>query len=171
METEDISTVMLGDREIAWTFRAMRVFESKARGILKNMEIRPGTYHTGFILAKYLKISEILAAAVAASTGLSAVDGKKGEPSEVSQAIDKYLDEGGSLEELQRAIYMAYLEKNDPSSIPVWLEDVARNEEVLKINQQKAEAKLEIAKMELETDRMKIDEMKRTGSQSTESGM
>jgi hypothetical protein len=167
---EDINNIMIGDKEIKWTFGAMRTFEARARSILKKMDIRLDNYSTGAILTKYLKVSEILEAAVAASTGLSGVEGKKGEPSEASQAVDQYLGEGGALEELQKAVYMAYLEKNDPSFIPIWLENIARNEEAMKINQMKEEAKLEVARLELEADQQKIKELKLSGKQSIASG-
>lgn len=65
---------------------------------------------------------------------------------------------------------MAYLEKNDPSFISIWLENIARNEEAMKINQMKEEAKLEVARLELEADQQKIKELKLSGKQSIASG-
>lgn len=159
----------LGGKSMVWTFGAMKRFERDSKNVLKRMDIRPLHVHTGHILANFGRIAEVLEIAVAASTGLSAQDGKKGEPSEASQAIDKYLDEGGSLEELQRAIYMAFLEKNDPSLIQPWLAEITRNEEVQRLNREKEEAKVEIARLELEDDQRKLEDLKKaSGKLSTE---
>jgi hypothetical protein len=45
---------------------------------------------------------------------------------------------------------------NDPSSIAVWQENIAREEEATRINKEKAEAKLEVARLELADDLKKI---------------
>ena len=171
MEDMEFDTILLADKPIVWTFAAMKKFEARVKGILKKLEIKPGANHTGYFLANYLRITEVLEAAVTASTGLDGMEGKKGEPSEALQAIEDYLEQGGTLDDLQKAIYRAFLEKNDPSSIPLWLAEVRRNLRVMEVNQMKEEAKLEIARLELEADQKKIEEMKASGKLSTESDM
>jgi hypothetical protein len=149
----------------------MKKFERDSRAILKRMDIRLEQknergqvvtipVHTGSILAAFGKISDIMEAAIAAATGLSSLDGKKGEPSEASQAIDAYLDAGGSLEELQAGIYQAYLEKNDPSSIEIWQENIARARRMEEIER-------EIGKTALAEAEEKLKKI--SGSKSTES--
>jgi len=157
--------IILNDRPINWTFGAMKKFERDCKNILRRMDIKPAADHTGYMLAKYSKIAEVMEAAVSAATGLSSVEGKKGEPSEASQAIDAYLAAGGTLENLQRGMFEAFLEKNDPSSIPPWLEEISRNEEAVKISQEKEALRVEIARLELENDRKKLAEL--SGKQST----
>jgi len=154
--------IILNDRPINWTFGAMKKFERDCKNILKRMDIKPAADHTGYMLSMYSKIAEVMEAAVSAATGLSSLEGKKGEPSEASQAIDAYLAAGGTLENLQRGMFEAFLEKNDPSSIPPWLEEIAQSEEKVRLKQEKEAIRLEIARLELENDRKKL-----SGIQST----
>ena len=154
--------IVLNDKPLNWTFGAMKKFERDCKNILKRMDIKPAADHAGYMLSMYPKIAEIMEAAVSAATGLSSVEGKKGEPSEASQAIDAYLQDGGTLSDLQLGMFEAFLEKNDPSSIPPWLEEISRNEEVVRIKQEKEALRVEIAKLELENDRKKL-----SGIQST----
>lgn len=148
--------IILNDKPLNWTFGAMKKFERECKIILNRMGIKPAADHTGYLLSMYSKIAEVMEAAVSAATGLSSLEGKKGEPSEASQAIDAYLQAGGTLSDLQLGMFEAFLEKNDPSSIPPWLEEIARNEEKAKINQEKEAIRLEIARMELENDRKSL---------------
>lgn len=163
-------------RELKWTFGAIKNFEKRGREILKRLDLKnergqsiaTAPMHAGYMLANFLRIAEIQEAAVAASVGLSGLDGKKGEPSEAAQAIDGYLDRGGDLEKLQRSIYMAYLVANDPSSVPEWTANIARDEEIKRINREKQEAKMEVARLELTADLEKIETLKKiSGKQPT----
>ena len=106
------------------------------------------------------KIADILEAAVAAACGIDGL-GKKDEPSEAAIAIQGYLDRGGSLESLQQKIYHSYLVVNDPSLIAVWLENMAREAEINRINKEKADAKLEVARLELADDQKKIQNLQK----------
>ena len=163
--------------EFKWTFSAIKSFEKRGREILKRMDIRnekgillaTAPMHAGMILANFLKISDILEAAVGAATGLSALDGKKGEESEASQAIGEWLAAGGDLETLQRDIYRAYLVAADPSGISAWEAAVQREAEIADVNRQKAEARLEVARLELAQDQQKI-KLLSSGGQSSVSG-
>ena len=145
-------------RELRWNFRALQKFESRAKDILKRHEIfKPGmAVHAGYILSNFLKISDVLEAAVAAACDIDGI-GKKDGPSEASQAIQGYLDRGGSLESLQQKIYHSYLVVNDPSLVAVWLENMAREAEINRINKEKADAKLEVSRLELADDQKKIE--------------
>ena len=71
----------IGDKSMVWTFGAMKRFERDAKNVLRRLDIKPQYTHTGYLLANYGRIADIREIAVAASTGLSAQDGKKGEPS------------------------------------------------------------------------------------------
>ncbi len=160
------------ERTLRWDFRSMQKFESRAKEILKRHEIfKPGMpLHAGFVLANYIKIADILEAAVAAACGISGIDGKKGEPSEAAVAIQGYLDRGGDLETLQREVYHSYLVVNDPSSIGEWKENIAREEEIKRINKEKAEAMVEIARLELAEDQAKIKTLRKlSGNAAQES--
>ena len=154
--------IVLNDKPLNWTFGAMKKFERDCKNILRRMDIKPAADHTGYMLSMYSKIAEVMEAAVSAATGLSSLEGKKGEPSEASQAIDAYLQNGGTLSDLQLGMFEAFLEKNDPSSIPPWLEEISRNEEAVRLKQEKEALRVEIARLELENDRKKL-----SGIQST----
>lgn len=155
-------------RELRWDFRALQKFENRAKDILKRHEIfRPGVpIFAGFILSNYIKVADILEAAVAAACGIDGL-GKKEEPSEAALAIQGYLDRGGNLETLQREVYHSYLVVNDPSSISEWRANLVREEEAKRINTEKIEAKLEIARLELAEDQKKIAKL--SGSEPPES--
>ena len=163
--------------EFRWTFAAIKSFEKRGREILKRMDIRndkgillaTAPMHAGMILSSFLRISDILEAAVGAATGLSAIEGKKGEESEASALIGEYLSSGGDLETLQRDIYRAYLVAADPSGISGWEAAVKREAEIAQVNRQKAEARLEVARLELAEDKAKIARMS-SGNPSSVSG-
>lgn len=177
MTNEAIILGMDQEREMRWTFGAIKTFEKRAKEILKRLDIRnekgqqiaTQPLHAGFILAQFLRISDILEAAVGAACGVSALEGKD-KPSEASVAIDGYLSRGGSLEELQQSLYRAYLVANDPSSLSEWESDVAREQEIKKINREKQEAKMAVARLELAEDQAKIERLKSiSGSEPTKS--
>ncbi|MCK9571063.1 hypothetical protein M0R72_19095 [Candidatus Pacearchaeota archaeon] len=174
--TDAIILDMDESRELKWTFGAIKNFEKRGREILKRLDLKNERgqavanipTHAGYLLANFLKISDILEAAVAAATRLSGMEGKKGEPSEASTAIESYLQNGGDLESLQKAVYKAYLVANDPSSIVEWNENIVREEETKRINKEKTVARMEIARLELADDLKKIENMKKiSGGQST----
>ena len=96
---------------------------------------------------------------------MSGLEGKKGEPSEASVAIDGYLQRGGNIETLQNEIYRAYLVSADPSSILEWEGNLAREAEIKRINREKQEAKMMLARAELAADQAKL--LKISGSAPT----
>lgn len=144
-------------REFRWDFRSLQRFEGRAKDLLKRHEVfRPGmALHTGYILSNFIRIADILEAAVAAACGIDGI-GKKDQPSEAAVAIQGYLDRGGNLEKLQREVYRSYLVVNDPNLIGEWEQNIAREEEAHRIEKEKAEAKIQIAKLELAEDQKKI---------------
>lgn len=150
------------ERIFRWDFKAMQKFEERAKGILKRHDAwQPGKpLHTGYILANFGKIADIMEAALGAACGISAMDGKKGEPSEAAAAIQGFLDKGGSLDTLQKELYRSYLVVNDPSMIGEYEASIAREEEAKRINRAKADAKLEIARLELADSESKIARFK-----------
>ena len=172
MEENFVILNMDQERELKWTFAAIKNFEKRGREILKRLDIRNEKSqpvaniptHAGYILANFMRISDLLEAAIAASTGLSGLEGKKGEPSEASQAIEAYLASGGDLETLQQAVYKAYLISADPSGIPAWEDQVEKEKEFRRINQEKSEIKMEAARKELEA-------LKASGNQLSASPM
>jgi hypothetical protein len=165
--TEAIILDMDKERELKWTFGAIKIFEKRAKELLKRLDIRNDKgqqiasqpMHAGYILANFLRISDIMEAAVGAATGLSALDGKD-KSSEASDAIDAYIERGHSLEDLQRCVYKAYLVAADPSSIQEWEANIAREEEIKRINKEKQEARMEVARLELADDLKKIERLK-----------
>lgn len=177
MEENFVILNMDQERELKWTFAAIKSFEKRGREILKRLDIRNDKgqpvanipTHAGYILANFMRISDLLEAAVAASTGLSGLEGNKGEPSEASKAIEAYLASGGDLESLQQAVYKAYLMSADPSGIGAWQDQIAKEREAVRINQEKIAARIEIALLELALDQAKITSMKASGNQLSES--
>lgn len=173
MTNESVILDMDESRELKWTFGAIKNFEKRGREILKRLDLKnergqaiaTAPMHAGFILSNFLRISDILEAAVAAATGLSGLEGKKGEPSEASVAIDGYLQRGGNIETLQNEIYRAYLVSADPSSILEWEGNLAREAEIKRINREKQEAKMMLARAELAADQAKL--LKISGSAPT----
>ena len=167
MTNEAIILDMDRERELRWTFGAIKTFEKRSKEILKRLDIRnekgqqiaTQPMHAGFILSQFLRISDILEAAVGAACGISALEGKD-KPSEAAEAIDGYLSHGGSLEELQRNLYRAYLVANDPSSLSEWEGNLLREAEIRQINREKQEAKMEVARLELADDKAKIERLK-----------
>lgn len=153
--TDAIILDMDESREIKWTFGAIKKFEGRGRDLLKQLKIVGDrgqaitNIHAGALLANFGRISEIMEAAVAATTGLSGIETKDG-PSPASSAIDAYLQHSGSLEELQRAVYKAYLAANDPSSLQEWAENIARDAELKRMTREKADLQIEQVRKELE---------------------
>jgi len=173
-----ITLVMDQERELRWTFSAIKNFEKKAREILKRLDVKTerglsiatnGSIHAGYVLGNFGRLSDVVEAAVGAAAGLDVLEGKNGGPSEAARAIDAYLEKGGSLEDLQRALFESYQQSNDPSSIATWKEAVAREEEIRKVNQEKKATQLEIAQEELRRDQARLQELKSSGGQPTPS--
>jgi len=150
------------ERILRWDFKAMQKFEQRAKEILKRHDAwQPGKpLNTGYILANYGRLADIMEAALGAACGISAMDGKKGEPSEAAVAIQAYLDRGGNLEMLQRELYRSYLVVNDPSMIGDFEVRLKREKEARRIAIEKADAKIEIARLELADSQAKIARLK-----------
>ncbi len=173
MTNESVILDMDESREMKWTFGAIKNFEKRGREILKRLDLKnergqaitTAPMHAGYIISNYLRISDILEAAVAAATGLSGLGGKNGELSEASVAIDGYLQRGGNIETLQNEIYRAYLVSADPSSILEWEGNLAREAEIKRINREKQEAKMMLARAELAADQARL--LKISGSAPT----
>jgi len=114
--------------EFKWTFKAIRTFENASKRILKQQDIKvngqpaaTNPLHAGAILANFIKMSDIMAAAVAASLSAQDLDKKPTEAmTDAESQIQSMLDGGMSLEDIQNDIYRSYLETNDPSSIAIW---------------------------------------------------
>ena len=175
--TAHITLDMDQERELRWTFSAIKNFEKRAREILKRLDVKTeqglsiatnGSIHAGFVLGNFGRLSDIMEAAIGATTGLDVLEGKNGGPSEAARAIDAYLEHGGSLDDLQRALFEAYQQSNDPSSIADWKAAVAREEEIRKVHQVKKATHLEIAQEELRRDQARLAELKSSGGQPTQ---
>ena len=173
-----ITLAMDQERELRWTFSAIKNFEKRSREILKRLDVRTdkglsivngGSIHAGYVLGNFGRLSDIMEVAVGAAAGLGVLEGKDGAPSDAARAIDAYLVKGGTLDDLQRALYEAYQQSNDPSSIADWKAAVAREEEIRKINQEKKATQLEIAQEELRRDQARRQELKSSGGQPTPS--
>jgi hypothetical protein len=169
--TDEIPTILNMDqeREPKWTFGAMKKFGQRAREVLRKQKVEVrndrgqllsiGQLGIGFMLSQFLRIEEVMEAAVAATCGLSYLEGKDGS-SEASKAIDAYMERGGDMETLERSIFRAYLVASDPSSIQEWEANLGREVEARRINKEKQEARMEIARLELQNDQKKIDTLK-----------
>jgi hypothetical protein len=150
-------------RELRWTFPAIKQFEERGRTILKRQGVldAKAPAHAGGILAGYMRIADILEAAVAAATGLNGLDGKQ---SDAGKAIQGYLDRGGDLESLQRAIYESYLMAADPSFIAVWRARIAA-EDINKIREMEAErVQRETSDLELQAAKKRLEDLKAKAS-------
>jgi hypothetical protein len=176
--TENSVTLDMDEtRELRWTFGAIKTFEKRGREILKRLDIKnergqqiaTAPMHAGYILANYLKISEILEAAVAATGNLNGLEGKKGEPSEATTAIEGYIERGGSISDLEVALYRAWAGYEGPSHLAEYNISLEKEAEIKRINLEKQAAKMEIARMELSDDQKKIERLRKiSGQQSTE---
>ena len=167
--TAPISLVMDQERELRWTFSAIKTFEKRSREILTRLDVKTerglpisksGYIHAGYVLGNFGRLSDIMEAALGAAAGLKVLEGKDGAPSEAAQAMDAYLLKGGSLDDLQRALFESYQQSNDPSSIATWKEALARQEE-------KRKTELEISKEELRQSQVRLQELKSSGGQLT----
>lgn len=164
MANEAIILDMDKEREIKWTFGAMKVFEKRAKEVLKRL----GTKDTNGrlfadspadmrALLAFLPISEVLEAAVGAVTGLSTLDEKDGSPSEAAQAIDAYLGRGGDIESLHHAIWKAFFVVKNPSALPIWEAEIDREKERRQIEQEKKDADMRILKAQLQEKLLKAN--------------
>lgn len=164
MANEAIILDMDKEREIKWTFGAMKVFEKRAKEILKRLGTKDANGRLFAdspadmrALLAFLPISDILEAAVGATAGISALEGKDGGPSEAAQAIDAYLDRGGDIESLHHALWKAFFTVKDPSALPVWEAEMARGKEKLQIKQAKKDADMRILKAQLQERQIKAN--------------
>lgn len=157
--------IILDTNELKWTFGAMKKFGNRAREVLRKQKVEVrnergqilsiGQLNIGYLITQFLRIEEVMEAAVGAICGISYLENKDGE-SEASKAIDAYLESGNSMEDLERAIFKAYLTASDPSSIPEWEANLTRDVEARRINAEKKNAAIEIARLELAADQKKI---------------
>ncbi|HPM26375.1 MAG TPA: hypothetical protein PLD96_03480 [Methanothrix sp.] len=163
-------------RELKWTFSAIKEFEKRSRELLKRLDVKNerglqiannGSIHAGYVLGNFGRLSDVMEAALGAAAGLGVLEGKNGTPSEAARAIDAYLEKGGSLDDLQRALFESYQHSNDPSSIAEWKAAIMREEEIRKINQEKKATQLEIAQEELKREQARLQELKNSGDQPT----
>lgn len=152
------------EREIKWTFGAMKVFEKRAKEVLKRLGTKDANGRLFAdspadmrALLAFLPISDVLEAAVGAATGLSALEGKDGSLSEAAQAIDAYLGRGGDIESLHHAIWKAFFVVKDPSALPVWEAEIAREKEKRQIEQEKKDAEMRIKRAELREKLLKAN--------------
>ena len=152
------------EREIKWTFGAMKVFEKRAKEVLKRLGTKDANGRLFAdspadmrALLAFLPISDVLEAAVGAATGLSALEGKDGSLSEAAQAIDAYLVRGGDIESLHHAIWKAFFVVKDPSALPVWEAEIAREKEKRQIEQEKKDAEIRIKRAELREKLLKAN--------------
>lgn len=167
-------------RELNWTFTAIKEFEKRSRELLKRLDVKNerglqiannGSIHAGFVLGNFGRLSDVMEAALGAAAGLSVLEGKGGTPSEAAKAIDAYLEKGGSLDDMQRALFESYQRSNDPSSIAEWKAAILREEVFRKTNLEKKATQLEIAQEELRRDQIRLQELKTSGGQPTPSPM
>ena len=165
-------------RELRWTFSAIKSFEKRSREILKRLDVKSerglpiannGSIHAGYVLGNFGRLSDVMEAALGAAAGLGLLEGKNGIPSEAARAIDAYLEKGGSLDDLQRALFESYQQSNDPSSIAEWKAAIMREEEIRKINQERKATQLEIAQEELKREQARLQELQSSGGQPTPS--
>ncbi len=174
MDKDVIILDMDEERELKWTFKALKAFGNRAREILRKQKIEvrtergqvitPAMMNIGFILSQFGANEEIMESAIAALLGVSALEKKDG-PSEATVIIDAYLGRGGDLKALGESVYHAYLLTQDPSSVEAWDAGKARDVEIERINREKQDAKMEIARMELVADQEKIAKMKDSGGE------
>lgn len=151
------------ERALRWDFGNILKFEDRARNILKRQEVlQPGvSINAGMVLTRFIRNADILQAAVAAATGLSGLETKEGKPSQAAEAIQAYIERGGTLEELQKQVYHAYLVVNDPSSISEWELNLANDAELERIQKAKTANMLEMARMDLAEQEKRMAEMKK----------
>jgi hypothetical protein len=164
MENNVIILDMDTEREIKWTFGAIKVFEKRSKEVLtrqgikneRGMPVSTMPLQAGAILDNYISIADILEAAVAAITGLSGLEGKKGEPSEASVAIDAYVGNGKSVEDLEDAICNAWGDYRGPSIAEEYKAARARMKERRRIAGEEGEAELAESRIALAARQAKI---------------
>jgi|WetSurMetagenome_2_1015567.scaffolds.fasta_scaffold140356_3 hypothetical protein len=176
--TENSVTLDMDEtRELKWTFQAIKNFERRSKEILKRLGFKNdrGQFvadtpqNTGSILGNFIKISEFLEAAIAATANVSGLEGKDGKPSDAMCIIQGYLDRGGNIETLEAEIYRAYTGYQGPSALAEHEANLIRDAEIKRINREKSEAMMEAARQELASDQKKIENLKKTsGNTPTE---
>jgi len=160
-------------RELRWDFRGIKTFEDRARNILRRQEvIQPGaSIYAGGVLANFIQMADILEAAIAAATGLSGLEGPKGDPSPATKAIQGYLDRGGNLDQLRKEVYHSYLVVNDPSSVLDWMKNLERIETGKQIDREAADTRIDQARAEMEIAKKRAADLKNSGKTSPASPM
>jgi len=139
MANEAIILDMDTEREIKWTFDAIKKFEQRSKAILTRLHatipnlaridgrvVEAGTVPVANatalrILGDFVKMAEILEVATGAATGLSYLEAK-GEPSPAAKAIDGWMSKGNSLDDLAETLYGEFLRASNPLAFVRWQE-------------------------------------------------
>lgn len=146
MVNEAITLDMDEEREVKWTFDAIKKFEMRSKVILTRLHVTipnlaridgrvveagtvPIANATALrILGDFVKMAEILEIATAAATGLSYLEAK-GEPSPAAKAIDGWMSKGNSLDDLAETLYGEFLRASNPLAFVRWQESRKKPEE------------------------------------------
>lgn len=139
MVNEAITLDMDEEREVKWTFDAIKKFEMRSKMILTRLHVTipnlaridgrvveagtvPIANATALrILGDFVKMAEILEVATAAATGLSYMEAKD-EPSPAAKAIDGWMSRGKSLDDLAETLYGEFLRASNPLAFAKWQE-------------------------------------------------
>ena len=152
--------------EFIWTWQAIKDFTNEARTVGKKLGIvsQPQSITTqppGFFITRFLRLPEILELAVAASTGQDLSKHVDQARAEAARIIQNWLADNpeAGLEGLQDAIYKAFIQGADPSSISALEAEVERAREEKKINQAQAAVDLELKRAKLDASRETLEKM------------
>lgn len=152
--------------EFIWTWQAIKDFTNEARAVGKKLGIvSPSqpitTQPPGFFITRFLRLPEILELAVAASTGQDLSKHADQARTEAARIIQNWLAENpeDGVEGIQDAVYKAFIQGADPSSISALEAEVERAKEEKKINQAQAAVDLEIKRAKLEDSRETLEKM------------
>lgn len=139
MVNEAITLEMDEPREVKWTFDAIKKFEQRSKAILTRLHVTipnlaridgrvveagtvPVANATALrILGDFVKMAEILEVVTGAATGLSYLEAK-GEPSPAAKAIDGWMSNGNSLDDLAETLYGEFLRASNPLAFVRWQE-------------------------------------------------
>lgn len=152
--------------EFIWTWQAIKDFGIEARNIAKKLGIvvldnatrqpLPITAQApGFFLARFIRLPEILEAAVAASTGQDLAKHPDQARKEADRIIQEWINDNreSGIEGLQEEIYKAFIQTADPSTISALEAESERAKEEKTINQEQATVDLELKRVRLEISR------------------
>ena len=160
--------------EFIWTWQAIKDFTNEARIIGKKlgMVAQPqpiSTQPPGFFLTRFLRLPEILEAAVAASTGQDLGKHPDQAKKEAARVIQEWLTDNpeAGIEGLQDTLYKAFIQGADPSSISALDAEVERAKEEKKINQAQAAVDLEIKRAKLDASMETLEKMSSGKSPAT----